>query len=224
MYCHAGCRRCRARATGLLQMGPPGLAWRLQSRKARAWDCTALLLWRAQCHFGVYAALTAGRGRGLLASPPPVVAVCPARLSRLVRSVRVSRALASWYAIPCGLRAPRSSSGCPFGKCRVCFVCPCALAPLPLAPPPTRAPCKVPSQGASRALPCGSRSSAIPARVPILVSLRGGGGLVVQPLCHAPCFGETKFRFPSRRRVSILGQDNHSGFQNSKFFAKRVAQ
>ena len=77
------------------------------------------------------------------------------------------------------------SSGNPFGSRPVSVVCPCALAPAPLAPPPpfpvTRAPCEVPSQGAGRAVPCGSCPSAFPARVPCSVLPVGGRGGVGGP-------------------------------------------
>ena len=97
------------------------------------------------------------------------------------RSVRGSRTLARWYAIPCGLCVPRARSGCPSGIPRVYFVCACACALTASAPflPPqvgvARASRVVPVQGAGRAVPRGPYRCACPASVPCAVWLAWGG-------------------------------------------------
>ena len=103
----------------------------------------------------------------------------------------MSRILARWYAIPCGLCVLRARSGCPSGSPRVSFVCVCALAlsRSPRPPPPrvgvARAPSAVPVLGAGRAIPHGLCPSACPASVlcSFWLALTGGGGArFVSPL------------------------------------------
>ena len=73
---------------------------------------------------------------GVVSSPsPPSRPACPA-LCVVGRPVRVSLALARWYAIPCGLCVPRARSSCPSGIPPVSFVCVCARAPAASALPP----------------------------------------------------------------------------------------
>ena len=116
----------------------------------------------------------------------------PPRVPRAVYGgppVRVSLILARWYAIPCGLCAPRAPSGYPSGIPRVPFACVCARAPAvsALPPPPlvgvACAPRAVPVLGACRAVPRGPCFSACPAPVPCPAwfAFWGGGGPVPFP-------------------------------------------
>ena len=102
-----GCRRCRARATGLSPVGPPWAGAEVPSLGAGAWRNAPLLPWRLQCPGRVCAALPAGSGGlgpvpGVVSSPFP-----PARRAFPAPCVAghpfwVSLMLARWYAIPCG--------------------------------------------------------------------------------------------------------------------------
>ena len=136
-----GRRRRRARATGLLPVGP-----RLAGAEAalpRGWGA-------AQCATTALAGAVprpfvgGARGRfgglgpvpGVVSLPfPPSRPACPV-LRVAGRPVRVSLTLARWYAIPRGLCVPRARSGCPSGSPRVPFACVCARAPAASAPPP----------------------------------------------------------------------------------------
>ena len=73
---------------------------------------------------------------GVVSLPfPPSRPACPV-LRVAGCPIRVSLALARWYAIPPGLCVPRARSGCPSGSPRVPFACVCARAPAASAPPP----------------------------------------------------------------------------------------
>ena len=181
-----GCRRRRARASGLLPVGPPWLARRLPSRRTGAWLDVPLVPWRVQCPVRVCAALAAGPGdwgrcRLLCPSRAPLPAPALPALRVAGRPVRVFLTLARRYAIQGGLCVPRARSGCPSGIPRVPFACVCARAPAASAPfPPPRVgvarqPRVVPVQSASRAVPCGPRPSALPASAPCAVLLAWGG-------------------------------------------------
>ena len=120
---------------------------------------------------------------GVVSSPfspsrPAFPALCVAG-----RPVWVSPILARWYAIPCGLCVPQARSGCPSGPPRVSFVCVCARALAPSAPPHlppwvgvARAPRAVLVLGAGRAVPRGPCPPACPASVPCSVWLALGAG------------------------------------------------
>ena len=136
------------------------------------WSCVR----GACCRFGGL-----GQVPGVVSSPHlPFRPACPA-LRVAGRPVRVSLALARWYAIPCGLCVPPARSGCPSGIPRVPFVCVCARAPAASAPPPP--PRAVPVLGAGRAVPLGPCPSAHPAPVTCSVwfFFWGGGGPVPFP-------------------------------------------
>ena len=93
-----GCRRCRARATGLSPVGPPGLARRLPSRGAGAWCCAPLLRWRASALLVCVRRsrqIGGGAGASCLPPPPPVVVFCPSWPLRCV-----------WRFVPCGCPVP----------------------------------------------------------------------------------------------------------------------
>ena len=136
-----GCRRGRARATGLSPVGPPWAG--AEAALPRGWgvaQCAATALAGAVPRLCVRGA--GGRFGGLGPVPgvvsllfPPSRPACPA-LRVASRPVRVSLTLARWYAIPRGLCVPRARSGCPSGSPRVPFAFVCARAPAASAPPP----------------------------------------------------------------------------------------
>ena len=112
---------------------------------------------------------------GVVSPPsPPSRPACHA-LGVAGRPVRVSLALARWYAIPCDLCVPPGRSGCPPGIPCVSFVCVSARTPTASAPPPpppagvARALRAVPVLGAGRAVSFGPCPSALPAPVPCSV-------------------------------------------------------
>ena len=125
-----GRRRRRARATGLLPVGPPWAG--AEAALPRGWGV-------AQCATTALAAAVprlCGPIPGVVSLPfPPSRPTCPAQ--RVAgRPVRLSLSLARWYANPRGLCVLRARSGCPSGSPRVPFACVCARAPAASAPPP----------------------------------------------------------------------------------------
>ena len=193
-----GCRRRRARATGLSPVGPPWVS--VEAAQPRGWCvplCATTALAGALPSSCVCDARARSGGSGpvmVLSFPlgllPPLaylavrVAGCP---------IRVSLPLACWYANPCGLYLPRARSGRPSGPHRVPVACACAHAPAAFAPPPprvgvARAARAVLGQGARRAVQGGSCPSAFPAPVPCsALFVRGGGSVPALPCLALGC-------------------------------------
>ena len=153
-----GCRRCRARATGLSPVGPP---WAGVAR-AVPWSCEC----GARGRFG-----KVGAGAGCCVFP---VSPCPPRVS-----CAVCGGPGTPFHAVCAFRGLGPVALLVFPACPLC-VCALALSRHPRPPPPSRvgvarAPRAVPVLGAGRAVPVGPCPSACPASVPCSVWLGWGG-------------------------------------------------
>ena len=162
-----GCRRCRARATGLRLV-------RGAMRHYCLGRCSALVVCVRRSR-----PVRGGWGRCRVLCLPCFPLPAPRFLRCVWRAVPSGCPLSS---LPCSLCVPRARSGCPSGFPRVSFVCVCACALAASAPPPppprvgvARAPRAVPVLGAGRAVPLGPCPSACPASVPCSVWLAWGG-------------------------------------------------
>ena len=173
-----------------------GLARRLPSRGVGVWCCAPPLPLRVQCPVCVCAALARGqarRGRCRFSLPPPRLPAFLAPLAVRIAGcpVRVSLAVACWYAIPRSLCVPPARLSRLSGVCRVSVVCVCARAPGACLPPHpvglTRVLRAAAVQGAGKAVPGGPCPSTFSALIPCCACLvKGGPGPVLTSPCLSP--------------------------------------